>query len=83
LARIRLSLGMLRNVIGSKIPVELYHFPDEFTSEAARNELEAEYDIKLRTIEVPRSSGDKAWSESKRFLFRRIALMPQISRQKL
>jgi len=54
---------MLRNVIGSKIPVELYHFPDEFTDADARKQLE-EYDIALKTIQAPRSSGDKAWNKS-------------------
>jgi hypothetical protein len=54
---------MLRHTIGSKIPVELYHFPDEFTSGALRQEIERAYDISFKTINVPRSSGDKAWSE--------------------
>lgn len=55
---------MLRNVIDSKIPIELYHFPDEFTDANARKQVEEEYDIALKTIQVPRSSGDKAWSKS-------------------
>lgn len=54
---------MLRNVIGSTIPIELYHFPDELEDEAERNELESKYDLKLISIGGRRYNMEKSWSE--------------------
>jgi hypothetical protein len=51
---------MLRNVIGSKIPVELYHYPDEMEDEAVKKDLEDKYDITIRAI-GQRVGSDENW----------------------
>ena len=53
---------MLRNVVHSSIPVELYHFPDEMQDEKLRQELVSEYDVTLREVGQRRTNG-KSWSE--------------------
>ena len=53
---------MLRNVIGSTIPVELYHYPDEMEDEAVKKELVDQYDITIRAI-GQRVGSDENWGE--------------------
>lgn len=57
---------MLRNVLHSDIPVELYHFTGEMTDEAMRKELVEEYGVTLREVGNKRPDG-KSWSEFVRF----------------
>ena len=57
---------MLRNVLHSDIPVELYHFTGEMTDEPMRKELVEEYDVTLREVGNKRPDG-KSWSELVRF----------------
>ena len=57
----KLSLYMLRHVIKSKIPVELYHFPDELQDESVREELTVEYGVMLRSAGQRRQDG-KSWN---------------------
>lgn len=54
---------MLRNVLHSKLPIELYHFPDELQDKELRAELEASYDLHLVEVSGKRPNG-KSWSES-------------------
>ncbi|KAJ6590382.1 mannosyltransferase putative-domain-containing protein [Mycena sp. CBHHK59/15] len=58
LDRLKLSLHMLRNVLHSTLPIEMYHFPDETQDEAARNELIEEYDVRLREVSRKRPDGN-------------------------
>ena len=53
---------MLRNVIGSTIPVELYHYPDEMEDEAVKKELVDTYDVTIRAI-GQRVGSDENWGE--------------------
>ncbi len=61
LERMKLGLKMLREVLKSKLPIELYHFPDELKEEETRKELEAQ-GITLRLLEGKRPDG-KNWRE--------------------
>jgi alpha 1,2-mannosyltransferase len=63
LERVKLSLHMLRNVIGSTIPIELYHFPDELQDEEERRELEDSFDVALKSVGQKRFNMEKSWSE--------------------
>lgn len=54
---------MLRNVLHSTLPIEMYHFPDEMQDKELRAELEATYDLKLVEVSGKRPNG-KSWSES-------------------
>lgn len=49
--------------MGSTIPAEVYHFPDEMEDEAVRKELEDEYDVTLISIGEKRYNIEKSWSE--------------------
>lgn len=62
LARLKLSLHMLRNVVHSTLPVELYHFNEEFTDPSLRQELSHEYGITFKAVDGRRPNG-KSWSE--------------------
>ena len=53
---------MLRNVHGSTIPVELYHFPDELTDADQRKELEETYNVVLKSVGEKRYNMEKSWS---------------------
>ncbi|ORY29660.1 mannosyltransferase putative-domain-containing protein [Naematelia encephala] len=61
LDRLRLSLHMLRNVLHSTLPIEMYHFPDEMQDVQLRQELKSEFDITLRMVEGKRPDG-KSWN---------------------
>lgn len=52
---------MLRNVLKCTLPIELYHFPDEFQDPALREELVASYDLRLMEVGGKRPNG-KSWS---------------------
>jgi hypothetical protein len=56
---------MLRNVLHSKLPIEMYHFTGELEDKELRAELEASYDLKLVEVSGKRPNG-KSWSK---FLF--------------
>ncbi|KAK1927346.1 mannosyltransferase putative-domain-containing protein [Papiliotrema laurentii] len=62
LERVKLSLHMLRNVIGSTIPIELYHFPDELQDEEERRELEDSFDVALKSVGQKRFNMEKSWN---------------------
>ena len=53
---------MLRNVLHSKLPIEMYHFPDEMQDEALRTELAESFDIRLKEVGGKRRDG-KSWSK--------------------
>jgi hypothetical protein len=53
---------MLRNVLHSKLPIEMYHFTGELEDKELRAELEASYDLKLVEVSGKRPNG-KSWSE--------------------
>nr|XP_031863937.1 uncharacterized protein CI109_000581 [Kwoniella shandongensis]KAA5531009.1 hypothetical protein CI109_000581 [Kwoniella shandongensis] len=60
LARMKISLQMLRHVLHTTLPIEVYHFPDELQEAAARAELVDNFNVKLVQIDSKRS-GDKSW----------------------
>jgi hypothetical protein len=60
LARMTVSLHFLRNVVKSKLPVEIYHYPGEFTNQTAREELTSKYNVEIREISVKKTDG-KTW----------------------
>jgi len=53
---------MLRNVLHSTLPIEMYHFTGELEDKELRAELEASYDLKLNEVSGKRPNG-KSWSE--------------------
>ena len=53
---------MLRNVLHSTLPIEMYHFTGELEDKELRAELEASYDLKLVEVSGKRPNG-KSWSE--------------------
>jgi len=71
---------MLRNVIGSTIPVELYHYPDEMEDEAVKKELVEKYDITIRAI-GQRVGSDENWGESRLLWLRLGELTPVIKNE--
>ncbi|WVQ95170.1 hypothetical protein IAU59_002264 [Kwoniella sp. CBS 9459] len=60
LARLKLSLHMLRHVLHTELPIEIYHFPDEMQDEAEREALISEYDVRLKEVSGKRPDG-KSW----------------------
>jgi len=53
---------MLRKVIKSTLPVEIYYFPGEMTDQKVRDELTNEFGVEL--IESTARKGDgKSWRE--------------------
>lgn len=60
LARMRVSLYMLRNVVKSKLPVEVWHYEGEFTNQTAREELVKDFNVEIKQTKVPRTNG-KLW----------------------
>ncbi len=62
LARLRLSLHMLRNVLKSELPVEIYHFTDELVKPGAKEGLLQDFgsDIVLRALPIEKL-GTKNW----------------------
>ncbi|KAK6910896.1 hypothetical protein I203_104931 [Kwoniella mangroviensis CBS 8507] len=60
LARLKISLHMLRNVLHSTLPIEVYHFPDELQDPTERSELENEYDVRLKEV-GGKSPNGKSW----------------------
>ncbi|WVQ79578.1 hypothetical protein IAT38_001678 [Cryptococcus sp. DSM 104549] len=60
LARLKLSLHMLRNVLHTTLPIEIYHFPSEMQDAAARDALVAEYDVRLKSVGEKHPDG-KSW----------------------
>lgn len=60
--RLRIALYMLKNVIKTKLPVEVYHYPGEFTDEKLRNEFINELGVQLVETTAPKTDG-KAWRE--------------------
>lgn len=63
LARMRVSLHFLRNVIKSKLPVEIFHFPGEFTNATAREELARDFNVDIRETKKDKGdTGGKVWS---------------------
>jgi len=63
---------MLRNVLHSTLPIEMYHFTGELEDKELRAELEASYDLKLVEVSGKRPNG-KSWSE---FSFHHRPLSP-------
>ncbi|ODO11043.1 hypothetical protein I350_01645 [Cryptococcus amylolentus CBS 6273] len=59
LERLKLSLHMLKNVIKSTLPVQVYHFPDELQDPDSRAELEA-FGVELVVASEKRPDG-KSW----------------------
>ena len=53
---------MLRKVLHSTLPIEMYHFTGELEDKELRAELEASYDLKLVEVSGKRPNG-KSWSE--------------------
>lgn len=60
--RLRIALYMLKNVIKTKLPIEVYHYPGEFTDEKLRNEFINELGVELVESKAPKTDG-KAWRE--------------------
>ncbi|WWC90587.1 uncharacterized protein L201_005523 [Kwoniella dendrophila CBS 6074] len=60
LARMKISLHMLRNVLHSTLPIEVYHFPDELQDPIEREKLETEFDVRLKEV-GGKSSDGKSW----------------------
>ncbi|CAK9781972.1 hypothetical protein CC85DRAFT_313059 [Cutaneotrichosporon oleaginosum] len=60
LARMTVSLHFLRNVVKSKLPVEIYHYPGEFDNSTAREELTRKYNVDIREVSVRKTDG-KTW----------------------
>jgi hypothetical protein len=58
---------MLRKTLKSKLPIEVYHFPDEMTDKAWREAFSKEYDVTLRVFDGMRFGG-KNWRECGRVL---------------
>ncbi|GMK55928.1 hypothetical protein CspeluHIS016_0209840 [Cutaneotrichosporon spelunceum] len=60
LARMTVSLHFLRNVVKSKLPVEIYHYPGEFDNSTAREELKTKFNVDIREVSVRKTDG-KQW----------------------
>ncbi|WVW85356.1 hypothetical protein I302_107394 [Kwoniella bestiolae CBS 10118] len=60
LARLKISLHMLRHVLHSTLPIEVYHFPDELQDPTERQKLETEFDVRLKEV-GGKSSNGKSW----------------------
>jgi hypothetical protein len=62
LARLRFSLIMLRKVIKSTLPVEIYYYAGEMTDQKIRDEFTTEYGVTLVESSIPKVHG-KLWSK--------------------
>lgn len=60
IARLGILLKMLRETLKSKLPVEIYHFPDEMQDAQVRDELMAHGDVKLVALGA-KTGGGKNW----------------------
>lgn len=58
LQRLRLSLHMLRDILGSKLPVEIYHFPHELQDEKTRAGLMEDFGDGVELKVVHGAHGD-------------------------
>lgn len=58
--RLKMLLGVLRGPLGSTLPVEVYHFPDELTKPEMRAELEAFGSLRIRILDGKHADG-KNW----------------------
>jgi hypothetical protein len=52
---------MLRNVLHSKLPIELYHFTDELTDASVRQGIADAYGVNFKAVDGRRPDG-KSWS---------------------
>jgi hypothetical protein len=43
---------MLRKTLNCKLPIELYHFPDEMQDEEIRRAFVDEFDVELKVVSV-------------------------------
>ena len=46
----QIQLDMLRNVLNCKLPIELYHFPDEMQDSETRKFFTDNFDVKLISV---------------------------------
>lgn len=46
----QIQLDMLRNVLKCKLPIELYHFPDEMQDPETRKFFVDNFDVKLVSV---------------------------------
>ena len=46
----QIQLDMLRNVLKCKLPIELYHFPDEMQDRETRKFFVDNFDVKLVSV---------------------------------
>lgn len=46
----QMQLDMLRNVLDCKLPIELYHFPDEMQDPEVRKFFVENFDVELKTV---------------------------------
>ncbi|WWC63550.1 uncharacterized protein I303_106154 [Kwoniella dejecticola CBS 10117] len=60
LARLKINLHMLRNILRTTLPIEVYHFPDELQDANERAKLVQEYDIRLKEVNGKAPDG-KSW----------------------
>jgi hypothetical protein len=44
---------MLRNVLGCKLPIELYHFPDEMQDPETRRFFVDNFNVELKSVRDP------------------------------
>lgn len=58
--RLKMLLGVLRGPLGSTLPVEVYHFPDELSNPEMRGELEAFGNLRIRILDGKHADG-KNW----------------------
>ncbi|ORY35899.1 mannosyltransferase putative-domain-containing protein [Naematelia encephala] len=61
LKRLRLSLHFLRNVVNSELPVEIYHYPDEFQGPGVKDGLLNDFGPGIRLVEVGGKHEGKNW----------------------
>jgi hypothetical protein len=52
LKRMQMQLDMLRNVLDCKLPIELYHFPDEMQDPEVRKFFVENFDVELKTVRI-------------------------------
>jgi alpha 1,2-mannosyltransferase len=59
---------MLRQTLGCKLPIEVYHFPDEMQDPEIRQAFIDEYDVQLKVVEMSKFGG-KNWRELNATIF--------------
>jgi hypothetical protein len=56
-----MSLRTLRNVVGCRLPIEIYHFQDELQDARTRAELEG-FNVNLKSVKDRAVGGEKSWN---------------------